>query len=152
MPRLKSEIKIKNKKAEYQFFLIDRYTAGLVLTGSEIKSVREGKASINESFCVFLQNELFIKNMYIAEYTPGSAFNHQPRRDRKLLLTRRELRRLQDKVKEKGLTIIPVLLFIDDKGRAKLEIALAKGKKLYDKREALKEKDLKRQMQSRYAG
>ena len=152
MPRLKSEIKIKNKKAEYQFFLIDRYTAGLVLTGSEIKSVREGKASINESFCVFLQNELFIKNMYIAEYTQGSAFNHQPRRDRKLLLTRRELRRLQDKVKEKGLTIIPVLLFIDDKGRAKLEIALAKGKKLYDKREALKEKDLKRQMQSRYAG
>ncbi len=152
MPRLKSEIKIKNKKAEYQFFLIDRYTAGLVLTGSEIKSVREGKASINESFCVFLQNELFIKNMYIAEYTHGSAFNHQPRRDRKLLLTRRELRRLQDKVKEKGLTIIPVLLFIDDKGRAKLEIALAKGKKLYDKREALKEKDLKRQMQSRYAG
>lgn len=152
MPRLKSEIKIKNKKAEYQFFLIDRYTAGLVLTGSEIKSVREGKASINESFCVFLQNELFIKNMYIAEYTHGSAFNHQPRRDRKLLLTRRELCRLQDKVKEKGLTIIPVLLFIDDKGRAKLEIALAKGKKLYDKREALKEKDLKRQMQSRYAG
>lgn len=152
MPRLKSEIKIKNKKAEYQFFLIDRYTAGLVLTGSEIKSVREGKASINESFCVFLQNELFIKNMYIAEYTHGSAFNHQPRRDRKLLLTRRELRRLQDKVKEKGLTIIPVLLFIDDKGRAKLEIALAKGKKLYDKRESLKEKDLKRQMQSRYAG
>ena len=91
MPRLKSEVRIKNKKAEFQFFLIDRYTAGLVLTGSEIKSIREGKASINEAFCVFMQNELFIKNMYVAEYTHGSAFNHQPRRDRKLLLNKREL-------------------------------------------------------------
>ena len=147
MPRLKSVVRIKNKKAEFQFFLIDRYTAGLVLTGSEIKSIREGKASINEAFCVFMQNELFIKNMYVAEYTHGSAFNHQPRRDRKLLLNKRELLRLQEKVKEKGLTIIPVVLFIDENGRAKLDIALAKGKKLYDKRESLKEKDVRRQMQ-----
>ena len=147
MPRLKSDIRIKNKKAEFQFFLVDRYTAGLVLTGSEIKSIREGKASINEAFCVFLQNELFIKNMYVAEYSHGSAFNHQPRRDRKLLLNKRELLRLQEKVKEKGLTIIPVVLFIDENGRAKLDIALAKGKKLYDKRESLKEKDVKRQIQ-----
>lgn len=147
MPRLKSDIRIKNKKAEYQFFLIDRYTAGIVLTGTEIKSIRVGKASVGESFCVFINGELFIKNMYVAEYSHGSAFNHVPRRDRKLLLNKRELRKLQVKIKEKGLTIIPVVLFIDENGRAKIEIALAKGKKLYDKRETLKEKDLKRQMQ-----
>ncbi|MDE6493712.1 MAG: SsrA-binding protein SmpB [Bacteroidales bacterium] len=147
MPRLKSDIRIKNKKAEYQFFLIDRYTAGLVLTGTEIKSIRAGKASVNESFCVFIRGELFIKNMYVAEYSHGSAFNHVPRRDRKLLLNKRELRKLEGKIKEKGLTIIPVVLFIDENGRAKIDIALAKGKKLYDKRETLKEKDLKRQMQ-----
>lgn len=147
MPRLKSDVRIKNKKAEYQFFLIDRYTAGIVLTGTEIKSIRAGKASVGESFCVFLGSELFIKNMYIAEYSHGSAFNHVPRRDRKLLLNKRELRKLQGKLKEKGLTIIPVVLFIDENGRAKIEIALAKGKKLYDKRETLKEKDIKRQLQ-----
>lgn len=147
MPRLKSDIRIKNKKAEYQFFLIDRYTAGIVLTGTEIKSIRAGKASVGESFCVFINGELFIKNMYVAEYTHGSAFNHVPRRDRKLLLNKRELRKLQGKIKEKGLTIIPVVLFIDENGRAKIEIALAKGKKLYDKRESLKEKDLKRQIE-----
>ncbi|MCM1530905.1 MAG: SsrA-binding protein SmpB [Bacteroides sp.] len=147
MPRLRSDVRIKNKKAEYQFFLIDRYTAGIVLTGTEIKSIRAGKASVGEAFCVFLGNELFIKNMYVAEYSHGSAFNHVPRRDRKLLLNKRELRKLQGKIKEKGLTIIPVVLFIDENGRAKMEIALAKGKKLYDKRETLKEKDIKRQMQ-----
>ena len=147
MPRLKSDVRIKNKKAEYQFFLIDRYTAGIVLTGTEIKSIRASKASVGESFCVFLGSELFIKNMYIAEYSHGSAFNHVPRRDRKLLLNKRELRKLQGKIKEKGLTIIPVVLFIDENGRAKIEIALAKGKKLYDKRETLKEKDIKRQLQ-----
>ena len=147
MPRLKSDVRIKNKKAEYQFFLIDRYTSGIVLTGTEIKSIRAGKASVGESFCVFLGSELFIKNMYIAEYSHGSAFNHVPRRDRKLLLNKRELRKLQGKIKEKGLTIIPVVLFIDENGRAKIEIALAKGKKLYDKRETLKEKDIKRQLQ-----
>lgn len=152
MPRLRSDIRIKNKKAEFQFFLVDRYTAGIVLSGSEIKSIREGKASVNEAFCVFMGHELFIKNMYIAEYSHGSAFNHVPRRDRKLLLNMRELRKLQAKVKEKGFTIIPVVLFIDENGRAKLEIALARGKKLYDKRDSLKEKDLKRQVdrQRRY--
>lgn len=146
MPRLKSDVRIRNKKAEYQFFLIDRYTAGIVLTGTEIKSIRAGKASVGEAFCVFLGSELFIKNMYVAEYSHGSAFNHEPRRDRKLLLNKRELRKLQGKLKEKGLTVIPVVLFIDENGRAKVEIALAKGKKLYDKRETLKEKDIKRQM------
>ncbi|MEG1498170.1 MAG: SsrA-binding protein SmpB [Bacteroidales bacterium] len=147
MARLKSDIKIKNKKAEYQFFLLDRVTAGLVLTGTEIKSIRESKASINEAYCLFVEQELFIKNMHVSEYTYGTAFNHDPRRDRKLLLSKRELHKLQTKVKEKGLTIIPVLLFIDEKGRAKVEIALAKGKKSYDKREIIKEKDLKREME-----
>lgn len=144
MPRLKSNIKIKNKKAEFQFFLVDTYTAGLVLTGTEIKSIREGKASINEAYCTFMNNELFIKNMHVAEYSYGTYLNHDTRRDRKLLLNSRELNKLDTKVKEKGLTIIPVMLFIDENGRAKIQIALAKGKKTYDKREVLKEKDMKR--------
>ncbi len=149
MPRLKSDIVIKNKKAEFQFFLVDRYTAGIVLFGTEIKSLRESKASINEAFCAFggvNGNELFVRNMHIAEYSHGSAYNHLARRERKLLLNKRELHKLQSKVKEKGFTIIPVRLFIDENGRAKLEIALARGKKLYDKRESIKEKDLNRAM------
>ncbi len=149
MPRLKSDIVIKNKKAEFQFFLVDRYTAGIVLFGTEIKSLRESKASINEAFCAFggvNGNELFVRNMHITEYSHGSAYNHLARRERKLLLNKRELHKLQSKVKEKGFTIIPVRLFIDENGRAKLEIALARGKKLYDKRESIKEKDLNRAM------
>lgn len=149
MPRLKSNVVIKNKKAEFQFFLVDRYMAGIVLFGTEIKSLREGKASINEAFCAFggvNGTELFVRNMYVAEYSHGSAYNHLARRERKLLLNKRELHKLQNKVKEKGFTIIPVRLFIDENGRAKLDIALARGKKLYDKRESIKEKDLNRQM------
>ena len=149
MPRLKSDIVIKNKKAEFQFFLVDRYTAGIVLFGTEIKSLRESKASINEAFCAFgglNGKELFVRNMHIAEYSHGAAYNHLARRERKLLLNKRELHKLQNKVKEKGFTIIPVRLFIDENGRAKLEIALARGKKLYDKRESIKEKDLNRAM------
>lgn len=147
MARLKSEVVIKNKKAEYQFFLVDRFMAGIVLSGTEIKSIREAKASINEAFCAFAGTELFIRNMYVAEYSHGTAFNHEPRRERKLLLNKRELRKLQAKVKEKGFTIIPLRLFVDENGRAKLDIALARGKKLYDKRESIKEKDLKRQLE-----
>lgn len=149
MPRLKSDIVIKNKKAEFQFFLVDRYTAGIVLFGTEIKSLRESKASINEAFCAFggvNGGELFVRNMHIAEYSHGTAYNHLARRERKLLLNKRELHKLQSKVKEKGFTIIPVRLFIDENGRAKLEIALARGKKLYDKRESIKQKDLSRDM------
>ncbi len=144
---LRAEVRIRNKKAEYAFFLLDRLTAGIVLAGTEIKSIRQGKAAIGDAYCYFKDNELFVKNMYVAEYTHGSCYNHEPRRERKLLLTKKELRKLAGKMKEKGLTIIPVLLFIDDNGRAKLEIALSKGKKAYDKRETIKEKDIKRAME-----
>ena len=137
-------ISIKNKKASYQYFLMDSFTAGIQLTGTEIKSIREGKASLGEAYCAFDADELFLKNAHIAEYEYGTYANHDPKRDRKLLLTRRELKKLQNKVKEKGFTIIPVQLFTNDKGLAKLEIALARGKHYYDKRETLKKSDAKK--------
>jgi SsrA-binding protein len=137
-------IKIKNKKAEYAYFLLEEYTAGLQLTGSEIKSIREGKANLTDAYCMFRESELFVINMHIAEYSKGTHYNHEPKRDRKLLLNRRELRKLAIKVQEKGLAIIPTLLFINDKGLAKLSIALARGKHYYDKRETLKKKDTQR--------
>ncbi|MFW6352014.1 MAG: SsrA-binding protein SmpB [Bacteroidota bacterium] len=140
-------VKIKNKKASFEYFLLDKYIAGLVLTGTEIKSLRGGKASINEAYCTFEGDELFVRNMHIAEYKYGTYNNHEPKRDRKLLLTRRELNKLQSKLNEKGLTLIPTFLFINNRGLAKIEIALAKGKKLYDKRETLKQKDTKRDME-----
>ena len=140
-------VKIKNKKASFEYFLLDKYIAGLVLTGTEIKSLRAGKASINEAYCTFEGDELFVRNMHIAEYKYGTYNNHEPKRDRKLLLTRRELNKLQSKLNEKGLTLIPTFLFINDRGLAKIEIALAKGKKLYDKRETLKQKDTKRDLE-----
>jgi len=137
-------ISIKNKKAVYQYFLMDSFTAGIQLTGTEIKSIREGRASLGEAYCTFDADELFLKNAHIAEYEYGTYANHDPKRDRKLLLTRRELKKLQNKVKEKGFTIIPVQLFTNDKGLAKLEIALARGKHYYDKRETLKKSDAKK--------
>ena len=137
-------ISIKNKKASYQYFLMDSFTAGIQLTGTEIKSIREGRASLGEAYCAFDADELFLKNAHIAEYEYGTYANHDPKRDRKLLLTRRELKKLQNKVKEKGFTIIPVQLFTNDKGLAKLEIALARGKHYYDKRETLKKSDAKK--------
>ena len=141
---MKQNIIIKNKKAAYQYFLMDSFTAGIQLTGTEIKSIRSGKASLGEAFCAFELNELFLKNAHIAEYEFGTYANHDPKRHRKLLLTRRELKKLQTKVKEKGLTIIPVQLFINDNGLAKVEIALARGKHYYDKRETLKKSDAKK--------
>lgn len=144
-----NRIKIKNKKASYQYHLIERFTAGIQLTGTEIKSIREGKVSLAESFCVFIKEELFVRDMHIAEYTMGSHYNHEPKRDRKLLLTGKELKKLQAKVQEKGLTIIPTLMFINERGLAKLEIALAKGKHLYDKRDSIKQKDVKRDLERR---
>lgn len=140
-------INIKNKRAGHEYFLLDTLTAGIVLTGTEIKSIREGKASLSESYCMFKENELFVVGMHIAEYDKGTYNNHNPKRDRKLLLTARELRKLKTKVQEKGLTIIPVVLFINDKGLAKLDIALARGKHYYDKRETLKNKDSKRDVE-----
>lgn len=139
-------ISIKNKKAYFDYFLLEEYEAGIVLTGTEIKSIREGKASFVDSFCAFENGELFVKNLHISEYTLGTHYNHDPKRDRKLLLNRRELKKLEIKTREKGLTIIPFLLFINEKGLAKLKIALAKGKHSYDKRETLKNKDIKREI------
>lgn len=140
-------IVIKNKKAHHEYFLLQEYTAGIQLTGTEIKSIREGKASIVDAFCSFKGEELFVRNMHIAEYVMGSHYNHEPKRDRKLLLTTRELRKLLSRVKEKGLTIVPTVLFINERGFAKLTIALAKGKHSYDKRDTLKQKDIRREIE-----
>jgi SsrA-binding protein len=142
-----SKIEIKNKRAYYEYFITDEITAGIMLTGTEIKSIRSGKANIADAYCTFVNNELFIRNMYIAEYTYGSYNAHEPRRDRKLLLTARELGKYHNKIKDKGLTIIPLRIYINEKGLAKLDIALAKGKKLYDKRASIKDKDVKRDME-----
>ncbi len=139
-------IRIKNRKASFQYFLEERLVAGIVLSGTEIKSIRMGKVSLNESFCVFIKDELFVRDMHIAEYTYGTYNNHDPKRDRKLLLTRRELKKWRTKVNEKGYTIVPVVLFVNERGLAKIEIALAKGKHHYDKREDLKKKDSKREL------
>ena len=143
---MSNPVNIKNKKAAFEFFFIEEFTAGIQLTGTEIKSVRAGKASIAEAYCSFTGNELFVRNMHIAEYAMGSYNNHDPKRERKLLLNRRELRKIFGKTSEKGLTVIPTLLFIDIKGLAKLNIAVAKGKKLYDKRETMKHKDQQREI------
>lgn len=139
-------VNIKNKKASFEYFLLEEFTAGIQLTGTEIKSLRTGKASIAEAYCSFTGNELFIRNMHIAEYSMGSYNNHEPKRDRKLLLNRRELKKISGKTAEKGCTVIPVLLYINEQGLAKLKIAVAKGKKLYDKRETMKSKDKQREI------
>lgn len=146
MEKLKNDIVIKNKRATFDYELIDKYQAGIVLVGTEIKSIRLGKASLVDTFCYFNNEELWVKNMNISEYFYGTYNNHPPKRDRKLLLTKRELSKLRRQTKETGFTIVPVKLFFNEKGLAKLEIAVAKGKKEYDKRDSLKEKDDKRQM------
>ena len=144
---MQKNINIQNKKARFEYEILDKYTAGIVLTGTEIKSIRNSKASIAESFCEFNDNgELFVVNMYIEEYLYGTHYNHRPRATRKLLLNKRELKKLNREVKNSGLTIVPLKLFMNDKGYAKLIIALAKGKKLYDKRESMKDRDNKRDL------
>ena len=147
MSRFSKTISIKNKKAYYEYFLLEEYVAGIQLTGTEIKSIREGKASFVDSFCTFINGELFVRNLHIAEYSLGTHYNHDPKRDRKLLLNARELRKLETKTREKGYTIIPFLLFINEKGFAKLKIAMAKGKHSYDKRESIKKNDIKREIE-----
>ena len=143
----KPRIEIRNKKAGFEYEFLENYTAGIVLNGTEIKSIRAGKASLVDAYCYFVNGELFVKNMNVAEYWWGSAFSRQdPKRDRKLLLTRRELRKLQRAVKEKGLTIVATKLFVADNGYAKLNISLARGKREFDKRESIKEKDMRRDM------
>ena len=144
--RKKSPVQIKNKKATFDYFLVDVFTAGIVLTGTEIKSIRLGKASLVDTYCTIINGEMWVKNMSISPYFYGSYSNHEMKRDRKLLLNKREIRRLQEATKQAGFTIIPILVFIDDKGRAKMDIALAKGKKMYDKRQTLKEKEDRREM------
>lgn len=144
---MQKNINILNKKAHFAYEILDKYTAGIVLTGTEIKSIRSSKVSIAESFCEFNDaGELFVINMTIEEYKYGTYYNHQPKAERKLLLNRRELKSLQKDVNIKGFAIIPLKLFINEKGFAKLEIALAKGKKLYDKRETIKDRDNKRNL------
>jgi len=140
------KIAIKNKKASFEYEFVETYTAGIQLFGTEIKSIRNTKASIMESYGIMIKNELFIRNMYIAEYENGSHYNHESKRDRKLLMNRIELNKINKKLKAKGLTIVPIKLFINNKGLAKIDIALAKGKKIHDKREDLKSKDAKREI------
>ncbi|MBR9999930.1 MAG: SsrA-binding protein SmpB [Cyclobacteriaceae bacterium] len=142
----RNDINIRNKKASFEYNFIDKYIAGIALTGSEIKSVRLGKVNLQDAYCMFFNDELYVRELHISPYTMAKEINHEPKRERKLLLTKRELRKLDTKNKEKGLTIIPIRIFLNDRGLAKLEIALAKGKKIYDKREDIKEKDMKREL------
>lgn len=141
-----ASINIKNKRASFDYHIIDTYTAGIVLTGTEIKSIRAGKAGLVDTFCYIHNHEVWVKNMYIAEYSFGSYNNHNTRRDRKLLLNRKEIYNLENDTKSPGYTIVPLQLFIDENGRAKLDIGLCKGKKEYDKRASLKEKADRREM------
>jgi SsrA-binding protein len=146
MPHASSNILIKNKKAFFEYEILDTFIAGIKLAGTEIKSIRGGRANLTDSYCQYEDKELYVKNLHIAEYELGTINNHIAKRDRKLLLQRRELQRWQKKVKESGLTIIPLKLFINERGLAKLEIGLCKGKKVYDKRESIKERDHGRDM------
>jgi SsrA-binding protein len=144
---MQKEIDIKNKKAFYEFEFLDRFSAGMVLTGTEIKSIRLGNVNLSDAWCYFSKGDLFVKNLNISAYEKGTHYNHEPLRPRKLLLKKRELVKLQTKIKEKGLTIVATRVFITDRGFAKMEVALAKGKKLHDKRQTIKERESKREMQ-----
>ena len=144
--KTKSDIKILNKKAKFEYIILDRFTAGIQLFGTEIKSIREGKASLVDSYCAVEHGEMYVKQMHIAEYRFGSYANHEAKRDRKLLLQRREIRKIERATKETGKTIIPLCLFINEKGLAKMEIAVCQGKHTYDKRQSLREADDKRQI------
>lgn len=143
----KNNINIVNRKAKFEYQFLETFEAGIMLTGTEIKSIRQGKANLTDAYCIFKDDELIIKSMYIAPYELGTHYNHEERRDRKLLLRRQELKKLFRKVNEKGMTIVPYRLYISDRGFAKLEIVLGQGKKTYDKRNTIKERDSKREMQ-----
>lgn len=146
MAKIANTINIENRKARFDFQFLDTYTAGMVLKGTEIKSIRMGKAGLSDSYCMFIQNELYVRNMHVSEYDKASFYTHEPLRERKLLLQNTELRKLQKGIKDQGLTIVPVKLFISESGYAKLVIALAKGKKAFDKREDLKKRDVEREL------
>jgi SsrA-binding protein len=144
--RFSNNINIRNRQAGFEYELLDKYVAGMVLTGTEIKSIREGKANLQDGYCYMNNNELFVKGINITPYAQGTHYNHEGTRERKLLLKRSELHKLEGKIEEKGLTLIPTRLFINDRGLAKLEIAIAKGKKTHDKRDSIKERDAKREL------
>ena len=144
--RFSNNINIRNRQASYEYELLDKYVAGIVLTGTEIKSIREGKVNLQDGYCYFNNGELFVKGINITPYSQGTHYNHDATRERKLLLKRTELRKIEGKVDEKGLTLVPTRLFLNERGLAKLEIALAKGKKLHDKRDSIKERDAKREL------
>ena len=141
---------IRNRSAWYEYHIDDKYVAGLVLTGTEVKSLREGRASFNDSYCYFHKGELWIKSLHIAEYSHGTYHNHEPLRERKLLLNKKELKKLESKLKEKGYSVVPLSIFFNDKGLAKIEIGLGKGKKLHDKRETIKARDSEREIKRKY--
>lgn len=142
----RQHINIKNRRASFEYHLLEKFVAGIMLTGSEIKSIRNGKVSLQEAYCDFISDELYVLQMNISRYDQASYNNHDPIRNRKLLLNKKELKKLKKKLDEKGLTIIPIRMFINNRGLAKIEIALGKGKKLYDKRESIKERDQKREI------
>ncbi len=142
-----NNVNIKNKKASFEYLFIDKYVAGIVLQGSEIKSIRDGKVNLQAAYCLVRNEEIFVREMHISPYEQASYLNHDPKRERKLLLSKREIKKLEAKSQEKGLTIVPTRLYVTNKGLAKLEIALAKGKKIHDKRHDIKEKDLKRDLE-----
>ncbi|HYF66890.1 MAG TPA: SsrA-binding protein SmpB [Ohtaekwangia sp.] len=144
--RFSNDINIRNRQAGFQYELLDKYIAGIVLTGTEIKSIREGKVNLQDGYCYLNNGEVFVKGINITPYAQGTHYNHEATRERKLLMKRSEIRKLEGKVEEKGLTLVPIRLFINDRGLAKLEIALGKGKKLYDKRETIKDRDAKREL------
>lgn len=141
------QVDIRNRRASFEYSFLETYTAGIVLTGTEIKSIRQGKVNLQDAYCLILNDELFIRQMSIAVYTEGTHYNHEPLRDRKLLLTKREILKLNEKLKDQGLTIVPTRLFTNERGFAKVDIALAKGKKLFDKRDSIKEREVERDMQ-----
>lgn len=139
-------MEIKNRSAFHEYFIDNKYVAGIVLTGTEVKSLRDGKASFNDSYCIVHKGEIWVKSLHIAEYSHGTAYNHEPLRDRKLLLQKREIKKIEGKLKEKGYTLVPLRIFLNEKNLIKMEIGLAKGKKLHDKRETIKKRDTEREM------
>jgi len=145
--KIEKNVEIKNRRASFEYSFLEKYTAGIMLMGTEIKSIRQGKINLTDAYCLFLGEGLYIRQMNISKYNEGTHYNHDPLRDRKLLLTKRELRKLQNSLKDVGLTMIPTRMYISDRGFAKVDIALAKGKKLYDKRDSIKEKDVRRSME-----
>lgn len=146
---MSDQVNIKNRRASFAYTFIEHFSAGIQLQGTEIKSIRNNRANLSDAFCHFYDNELFIRNLHISEYEKGGYTNHEPKRERKLLLTRKELKKLKKKAEEKGMTIIPTRLFINQKGLAKVDIALSKGKQTYDKRQDIKNKDMKRELDRR---